>query len=83
MEEVPAMRILETIIASNRQLTYFLHNGAFSPNSIEAVIQEGLRTSTTPLSITSFRSYAGREQIQEEKLLAIYIKTYGSHYPRK
>jgi hypothetical protein len=65
MEEVPAMRMLEAVVASNRQFTYFLRNGAFSPISIEAVIQEGFRTSTTPLSITSFRSYAVGKRIQE------------------
>jgi hypothetical protein len=65
MEEVPAMRMLEAVVPSNQQFTYFLRNGAFSPNSIEAVIQEGFRTSTTPLSITSFRSYAVGKQIQE------------------
>jgi len=58
MEEVPAMIMLEAVVTTNRQFTYFLRNGAFSPDSIEAVIQEGFRTSTTPLSITSFKSYA-------------------------
>ena len=66
MEEVPAMIMSEAVVATNRQFTYFLRNGAFSPDSIEAVIQEGFRTSTTPLSITSFKSYAMSKQINED-----------------
>lgn len=73
--------MLETVVASNQQFTYFLRNGAFSPNSIEAVIQEGFRTSTTPLSITSFKSYAVGKNFQETCLLLQHIKPTGNTSP--